>query len=533
VTVVPRLLAGRYRVEGLLGQGGMGEVYYGHDERLDRRVAIKLLRSPGDVLAGVQSGSPEAQEILDERQRDRTRFVREIRVTAGLELAGIPAVYDTGEETAGDGASQIWVVMQLLRGQTVDAMIRQADFPSASPGSPWCSLPWAVSITAQVAAVLADVHRVSIVHRDIKPANLMLTDGGIVKVLDFGIAILRGASALPRLTQFDRTVGTPAYMSPEQSLGRPVSAAADIYGLGCVLHELLTGLPPFTATPSMPLRAHHVQTPPPSALARRPDVPAALDSLILAMMAKEPSQRPSAVATYEALLPYIAADTDCGESRDPTRPFRRPLLAAPPADSLAGPATCPATSRERVPLSDDEARMLLANVRSLLEAGHPSRAVTLLEDGARRADDPIRRLELRERLAAALFYSGDLAQAAAAFDEVGGEYARYLGPADPLVLSCRYQAGQAYAEIGEYEAALSRLRSYVAGASSCTDHPDEVLQVLQARFQIAPLLAATGQADKALAELREIRPLLAAAFGESSTMVRNVDRQIGRHATND
>ena len=235
------LLAGRYRVDGLLGQGGMSQVYYGYDERLDRRVAIKVLRPPAHAPAAPDS--PEAVEILDALDRDRKRFLREIRVTAQLEHPGTPAVYDTGVETTSDGTTRLWLVMQLLRGSTLEALLNQADYDS-SPSS----IAWAAAIAAQIAAVLADVHRVDIVHRDNKPGNVMITDGGLVKVLDFGIAILRGAGALPRLTQVDRTVGTPAYMSPEQCLGQVVTAASDIYSLGCLLLELLTGDAPFLAT---------------------------------------------------------------------------------------------------------------------------------------------------------------------------------------------------------------------------------------------------------------------------------------------
>jgi serine/threonine protein kinase len=222
----PVLLAGRYRVDGLLGRGGMSEVYFGYDERLDRRVAIKVLRQASGPVAEVVPDSPEAAEILDARDRDRRRFLREIRVTARLENPGTPAVYDTGVETAADGASRVWLVMQLLRGSTVEALLDRADFSAAALFSGTApSVSWAAAIAAQIAAVLADVHRVDIVHRDIKPSNVMVTEGGLVKVLDFGIAILRGASALPRLTQVDRTVGTPPYMSPEQCLGQPVAAA--------------------------------------------------------------------------------------------------------------------------------------------------------------------------------------------------------------------------------------------------------------------------------------------------------------------
>src|SRR5215471_10281182 len=290
------LLAGRYRIDGLLGQGGMSEIYYGYDERLGRRVAINLLRPPVD--APTAPDSPEAVEILDALDRDRRRFLREIRVTAQLEHPGTPAVYDTGVEAAPDGTTWLWLIMQLLRGSTLEALLNQADYQSSPP-----CVAWAAAIAAQTAAVLADVHRVDIVHRDIKPGNVIIVDGGLVKVLDFGIAILRGAGALPRLTQVDRTVGTPAYMSPEQCLGQAVTSASDIYSLGCLLLELLTGDVPFFATADMPMRSHHLNTPAPSVRSRRSDVPAELDSLVSSMLAKDPGTRPTAAVVYETLLP--------------------------------------------------------------------------------------------------------------------------------------------------------------------------------------------------------------------------------------
>ena len=149
-------------------------------------------------------------------------------------------------------------------------------------------MTWAVAIATQIAAMLADVHQVDIVHRDIKPANVMIIDGGLVKVLDFGIAILRGTGALPRLTQVDRTVGTPAYMSPEQCLGHPVTSASDVYSLGCLLYELLTGDAPFIGTSDVPLRSHHLHSPAPSVKSRRDTVPATVDALVSLMLAKDP-----------------------------------------------------------------------------------------------------------------------------------------------------------------------------------------------------------------------------------------------------
>ena len=132
VTDGRRRLAGRYRLDGSLGRGGMSEVFHGYDERLDRRVAIKLLRPPS---ASVPAGpdSPEAVEILDAMERDRKRFLREIRTTAQLEHPGTPAVYDTGVETAPDGSMQLWLVMQLLRSSTLEAVLDRTDY-TAEPG---------------------------------------------------------------------------------------------------------------------------------------------------------------------------------------------------------------------------------------------------------------------------------------------------------------------------------------------------------------------------------------------------------------
>jgi hypothetical protein len=350
-----------------------------------------------------------------------------------------------------------------------------------------------------------------------------------VKVLDFGIAILRGASALPRLTQVDRTVGTPPYMSPEQSLGQPVAAASDIYSLGCLLCELLTGDQPFFGSESMPLRAHHLQTPPPSVRARRAAVPTEIDALVTSMLAKDAAARPSASAVYEALLPFaLAAPADgvtgaagdvADQDRDPTRPFRRPLLAAP---------TRPAeTAAEQALLTDAEAKLLLGNVDALLQAEHPAEAINLLEDATGRAPDAAYALELRRALAAALLYAGEYTRAAALFDAVGSDYRRYLPAADPLVLECAYHAGHAYAETGKPDKALPQLRYYVQNADPGLD-ADEADKVIDSRFLVAQMLAASGDPDAAAAELRALRPLLADTFGANSTQVRNLDKQVSR-----
>lgn len=513
--VEKRLLAGRYRVDGSLGRGGMSEVFHGYDERLDRRVAIKVLRPPSSIPAAADS--PEAVEILDALERDRKRFLREIRTTAQLEHPGTAAVYDTGVETGPDGGAQLWLVMQLLRGSTLEAILDHTDYTTEPP-----SVAWAAAITAQVAAVLADVHRVDIVHRDIKPANVMLVDEGLVKVLDFGIAILRGAGALPRLTQVDRTVGTPPYMSPEQSLGQAVTSASDIYSLGCLFFELLTGDVPFHGSTDTPVRVHHVRTPAPSVRSLRTDISAEVDTLVVAMLAKEPNERPTATAVYGALVSLASKQNgveDADESRDPTRPFRRPLLA---------PARRPRHVGAREPLSDAEFDVLKANVQALLDNDQPSRAISLIEDGIERADhDPALRLRLRHLQAAACFYAGEYTRAAAFFDAVGRDYRRYLSPADPVVLDAAYHAGHAYAEVGKPEKALPQLRFYVQNvAASAQD--DAAERVIESRYVIAQMLATEDQPEEAVAELESLRPVLCDAFGAESTQVRNLDKQISR-----
>lgn len=496
----------------------MSEVFLGYDQRLNRRVAIKILRQtvPGPISD--QPDSPEALEIQDAQERDRKRFKREISTAAQLEHPGTPAVYDTGEGIAPGGSLEIWLVMQLLRGSTLEAKINQADYSAAPP-----SVTWAIAIVTQLAAVLADFHRADVVHRDIKPANVMITDGGLVKVLDFGIAILRGASALPRLTQVDRTVGTPAYMSPEQWSGHPVTSATDVYSLGCLLFELLTGDTPFRGSADMSLRNHHLRSPVPSATALRSEVPETVDELVSSMMAKDPEDRPTAEVIYMKLLPLASTDTALPEgtedNRDPTLPFRQPLLATPQGHRPAGNVRS---------LSYAEADLLRSNVKNFIADDQLTEAISMLDFGVERAGhDPAMELQLRQLLGAALFYACEYTRSAAVFDRVGSDYRMSRPASDPYVLDASYYAGHAYAEIGRPRKALSHLRFYVKNADA-SDSEDESVKILESRFLIAQMLASAGLTDDALIELEAIRPLLADAFGARSTQVRNLDKQIDK-----
>ena len=533
-----RRLAGRYRIDGLLGRGGMSEVYFGHDERLDRPVAVKLLRPPSYVPAAPDS--PEAVEILDALDRDQRRFLREIRMSAQLELAGVPAVYDTGTDDLPDGTRQLWLVMQLLRGSTLETLLDGASFSgSDTPG-----VAWAAAIGAQIAAVLADVHRVDIVHRDIKAANVMVTDGGLVKVLDFGIAILRGAGALPRLTQVDRTVGTPAYMSPEQWAGQLVTPASDVYSLGCLLFELLTGDVPFHGTSRVPMRVAHKESAAPSVAAARPSVPREIDALVAAMLSKDPAARPAAEAVYRALLPIAAGTVPVAdgslsgddERRNPVRPFRQPLLGPTGRDPFRVPANGKPTANggsttgATSPLTEKEAGRLRADVQVLLDGEHPSDAISLLEAGLDRAvPGSVLELQMRRTMAAALLISGQYSRAAQLFEQAGAAYRQHLGAADPWALDCAYQAGHAYAEAGKPDKALPQLRYYVLNAAPlATRDADEAVKVMESRFVIAQLLASTGEIESAITELEAVRPLFAAVYGPDSAQVRNLDKQAAR-----
>ncbi|GAA4563188.1 serine/threonine-protein kinase [Planotetraspora kaengkrachanensis] len=264
------VIGDRYELDDLpLGQGGMGAVYGGHDRRLDRRVAVKFLRLPG---------GPD-----DELER---RFIREARILARLDHPGAPVLYDFGTHE-----QRLFQVMQFIEGVTV------ADLVSEHGPLP---VPWAAAIAAQACAVLTAAHALSICHRDLKPTNLMLCPDGSVKVLDFGLAMLReGDSA--QFTRVGQILGTPAYMSPEQIERGVADPKSDLYALGCVLHEMLTGRQLFTGPTEYAVFDKQVKERPP----RISGVPAELDRLIAELLEKHPDDRPpDAYTLYQRLQPF-------------------------------------------------------------------------------------------------------------------------------------------------------------------------------------------------------------------------------------
>ncbi|NUP61188.1 MAG: Stk1 family PASTA domain-containing Ser/Thr kinase [Nonomuraea sp.] len=259
----PRLLGGRYELDGVVGRGGMAEVYRARDIRLDRIVAIKTLRS--------------------DLARDHTfqaRFRREAQSAASLNHPAVVAVYDTGEDTT-DGTPVPYIVMEYVDGRTLRDLLRQDRrlLPER-----------AAELVDGILRALDYSHRGGIVHRDIKPANVMITRAGDVKVMDFGIARAMADSAAT-MTQTAQVIGTAQYLSPEQARGERVDARSDIYSTGCVLYELLTGQPPFTGDSPVAIAYQHVREDPipPSQIDR--EIPAWADAIVLKAMAKDPAHR--------------------------------------------------------------------------------------------------------------------------------------------------------------------------------------------------------------------------------------------------
>ncbi|MGH2657282.1 MAG: Stk1 family PASTA domain-containing Ser/Thr kinase [Actinomycetota bacterium] len=252
-----RVLAGRYEIASLLGQGGMARVFRGTDRVLDRTVAVKVL-------------SPQ---FADDDQFV-ARFRREAQAAAGLNHPNIVGVYDTGDQ--GDVH---FIVMEYVEGRTLRDVIR-GDGPLLPER--------AAEIGEAVARALSSAHQAGLVHRDIKPGNIMLTREGEVKVMDFGIA---RTSTGDTLTQTAAILGTASYLSPEQAQGLSVDTRSDIYSLGCVLYEMLTGRAPFIGDSPVAIAYMHVKEDPVPPSRLNQDVPPTLDSVVLKCMAKNPANR--------------------------------------------------------------------------------------------------------------------------------------------------------------------------------------------------------------------------------------------------
>src|SRR5829696_1637315 len=242
------LLVGRYRLERLIGGGGMGRVWVADDTRLGRDVALK-----------VQQFDPAGDRVAFER------FQREAQSAAGLQHPNVVTIFDSG--TDGETA---FLVMELLPGPNLENYVAErGPLPERQ----------VVALAAQVASGLTSAHRAGVVHRDIKPANLVFDARGTLKIVDFGIARLAQTAAV-RLTATNTVIGSAPYLSPEQIEGRPADERSDLYALGCVMMTMLTGRPPFEAEHPLAVMHQHVNAAPPPLSERRPGIDPALEALV-------------------------------------------------------------------------------------------------------------------------------------------------------------------------------------------------------------------------------------------------------------
>jgi serine/threonine protein kinase len=291
-------LVGRYRLEGPLGQGGMGEVWQGVDLRMRRPVAVKILPLSG---------------AADEAAM--TRFRREAENAAALNHPGITTVHDIGDHNDG-GLRLLFLVMELMRGRDLASVLK--DHPDGLPIAQVTD--WAV----QILDALAAAHRHGVVHRDIKPANLFLTDDGRVKVCDFGISRLADAT---QITATGLAMGTPLYMAPEQIEGHAVDARTDLYAFGCVLYQLLTGTTwvetADTGSSVGAILHRHLNQTPESPQSVRPDIDDQLSTLVMDLLAKRPDDRPEDASTVAERLRGLTARPASGNAPQQPNPGQR------------------------------------------------------------------------------------------------------------------------------------------------------------------------------------------------------------------
>src|SRR5688572_2319000 len=307
VEMIGRLISGRYRLIAPLGEGGMATIWRAVDEQLDREVAVKLLRPQFSSDAGFSA-----------------RFKQEARSAGGLSHPNIVGVYDYGTDGA-DGEQ--YIVMELIEGRDLSTILRDRGA---------LSMDDAVRIAIGVASALEVAHRKGIVHRDVKPGNILITDGGDVKVTDFGIA---RAVAEASMTVTGTTLGSVHYFSPEQARGDEVTGASDVYALGIVLFEMLTGRRPFEGDSAAAVALKRLNEDParPSDLGHA--VPAGLEAILMRALSREPADRfPDAGAFAEALRVW-RRDPDAAVALAPgavpaarasTPPAGEPTVYVPP-----------------------------------------------------------------------------------------------------------------------------------------------------------------------------------------------------------
>ncbi|MBI4230026.1 MAG: serine/threonine protein kinase [Planctomycetes bacterium] len=340
------IIGDRYRIESLLGKGGMGAVYLAFDPKLQRRVALK-------ILGERHRDAPDAVE----------RFIREARGLARCSHPNLVQVYEVFPDPR-----EPWFVMEYHRARTLSQRVRKSGaFPPET----------AARILRHVCAALGEIHKHGLIHRDIKTANILLTEDRRVILMDFGL--VKAPDELS-LTLEGMILGTPEYMSPEQAQGKPLTPASDLYSLGIVLYELLTGKVPFTGSTALTVLRKQIQDPPPEIPADRKDIPVPLRAAVRRAMAKDPAERFQTTRAFaEALgaeaLGGSASGATAAASAVSAPPTRGSTAPGRPLASLhAAPPPAPSAPARPVPSAPIPARssrarrVLLATVLFLLGA---------------------------------------------------------------------------------------------------------------------------------------------------------------------
>ncbi|MCX4617871.1 protein kinase domain-containing protein [Streptomyces mirabilis] len=352
------LIDGRFRVGQVIGKGNMGEVHRAEDLQApeggaERTVAVKtILRRRTGALIDTGADTKAVE-----------RFAREVRIMRRLDHPNLTRLIAGGVTQEG---GLPYLAMEFLDGETLRDLIgEEGQLP----------ISWVAAIGAQIANGLATAHAADVVHRDLKPANVMLTRGGTVKVLDFGMGRIVDDPDEARLTSTGVSVGTARYMAPEQFKARLVTQAADLYALGCVLYEMLVAVPPFTSESPFELAAKHLDEVPTPLAVIRSEIPAELIRLVERLLAKDPADRPAdAAEVRDALLPLAVRDVDAAplphwSALDPTQPLAVSGARTAPPSSTPAPRLAPVTASGMAMDVFGVHRALIKDYRSFTEGG--------------------------------------------------------------------------------------------------------------------------------------------------------------------
>ena len=483
-----RILAGRYELTAPLARGGMGQVMVGRDIRLDREIAVKFLRFP--------HGEQDPDMVR--------RFVRESRITAGLQHPGVPAVFDGGSE---DGHH--YLVMQRVHGIGLHDLISEQGR---------LSVGWSACIAAQVCSVLSAAHGASLVHRDLKPANMMLEREGTVKVLDFGLAVALDRTDMSQITRTGHTPGTPAYMAPEQLLAGASTPLSDLYALGCTLHEMLTGQRVFTASTSFALASKQVNEAPTGVRRLRPDVPAELAEVVSALLEKHPEDRPADADQVYARLIGFATDLEHipGELNPPHLPSPQRMYGAAVARVFGPEGTGAGTSAEGRARDGDGVAAVVAGPAAERVPESTVDAVPLSRGDVERTRDE----------AAELGSSARYQQAAQTLQEAVSSATASFGPTDPDTVRLRMDWANVLFEGGNFRGAAPVYEGLVEDLEGLEGEENQSL-VFRCRLQNATCHALSGQTGAALSILSELLDDEVDVYGHDDHRPLELRRQIG------